>query len=194
MFSSFPEITIIRSNRKTIGLQINEDLTVTVRAPYRMSDRAVQRFVREKSPWIEKHMRKIQKSLQEAEAEKETEQPITAEEIKSLTEQARRYIPERTSYYASILNVSYGRISIRCQKSRWGSCSSKGNLNFNCLLMLTPPEIIDYVIVHELCHRIWMNHSERFWREVENVLPDYGQRREWLRKKGNKIMRRVVRS
>ncbi|MDY3888895.1 MAG: M48 family metallopeptidase, partial [Agathobacter sp.] len=87
------------------------------------------------------------------------------------------YIPKRVAYFADIMGVDYGRITIRMQKTRWGSCSSKGNLNFNCLLMLAPPEVIDYVVVHELCHRKEMNHSKAFWREVERVLPDYRSRK-----------------
>ena len=89
--------------------------------------------------------------------------------------------------YADIIGVDYGRITIRMQKSRWGSCSSKGNLNFNCLLMNAPDEITDYVIVHELCHRKEMNHSPKFWAHVEAVLPDYKERRKWLKDHGNEL-------
>ena len=115
-----------------------------------------------------------------------------SEEIRKLAGEALKYIPQRTAYYAPLVKVSYGRITIRNQKSRWGSCSSKGNLNFNCLLMLMPPEVIDYVVVHELCHRLEMNHSERFWKEVERVLPDYKLRKKWLRENGDRIMRRMA--
>ena len=84
---------------------------------------------------------------------------------KKLASKALDYIPGRVKYYADIIGVTYGKITIRNQKTRWGSCSSKGNLNFNCLLMLMPPEVIDYVVVHELCHRKQMNHSKAFWRK-----------------------------
>ena len=88
------------------------------------------------------------------------------------------------------MGVSYGAVTIRSQKTKWGSCSAKGNLNFNCLLMLTPPEIIDSVVVHELCHRKEMNHSERFYRELFRVFPAYSECRNWLKENGGGIMRR----
>ena len=83
------------------------------------------------------------------------------------------------------MGISYGMISIREQKTRWGSCSSKGNLNFNWKLILMPEEILDYVVVHELAHRKEMNHSRAFWAIVEQVLPDYQERRDWLKKNGS---------
>lgn len=101
------------------------------------------------------------------------------------------YIPGRVKYYSDIMEVTYGKITIRNQKTRWGSCSGKGNLNFNCLLMLMPPEVIDYVVVHELCHRKEMNHSKAFWKEVEKILPNYKEAVGWLKKEGRGIIRRM---
>ena len=103
-------------------------------------------------------------------------------------DEALRVIPERVRFYAPVVGVTYGRITIRNQRTRWGSCSAKGNLNFNCLLMKAPPEVLDYVVVHELCHRLEMNHSPRFWAQVERVLPDYKVSRKWLREHGNELM------
>ncbi len=97
---------------------------------------------------------------------------------------ARKKIIERTAWYAKIMGVTYGRISIRAAKTRWGSCSGEGNLNFHWKLILMPPEILDYVVVHELAHRKQMNHSPLFWAEVEKVLPDYKARRAWLKENG----------
>jgi predicted metal-dependent hydrolase len=91
-------------------------------------------------------------------------------------------------YFAPLVGVDYRRITIRSQKTRWGSCSSSGNLNFNCLLLLAPPEVLDYVVVHELCHRKEMNHAPRFWAEVGRVLPDYKKRNKWLKENGSRLM------
>lgn len=112
-------------------------------------------------------------------------------DIELLNNMALMDIPKRVKTFAPIVGVDYGRITIRTQKTRWGSCSSKGNLNFNCLLMAMPEEIRDYVVVHELCHRKQMNHSDKFWAEVEKILPDYKERRKWLRDNGEKIMNRA---
>lgn len=88
-------------------------------------------------------------------------------------EGSRKIILERINYFSPICGVSYNRVAIRNQKSRWGSCSSKKNLNFNYRLAFLPKEICDYVVVHELCHLKEMNHGEGFWLEVEKVVPNY---------------------
>ena len=118
-------------------------------------------------------------------------QPYTAEEIHALAEKALAVIPEKVRKYASMIGVDYGRITIRNQKTRWGSCSGKGNLNFNCLLMLFPDEVIDYVVVHELCHRKQMNHSAEFYAEVEKIFPEYRRCQKWLKENGNFYMSRL---
>ena len=176
---------VIRSSRKTIAVQIVPGGEVLVRCPRRMSDGDIRRFVQSKSGWIEKHLEK-----QSAAA---LLPAFTDAQLQALARQARQIIPERTAYFANLLGVRYGRITIRSQRTLWGSCSSKGNLNFNCLLMLTPPEVLDYVVVHELCHRKEMNHSSRFWAEVERVLPDYDLRRRWLRENGAQLISRLGR-
>lgn len=174
---------VIRSSRKTVSIQISADGKVLVRCPKRMPSSDIHRFVEEKSSWIEKHLAKRVSSP--------ALPPLTQEELHALANQAAAVIPKRTAHFASIIGVDYGRITIRRQRSRWGSCSTKGNLSFNCLLMLTPPEVLDYVVVHELCHRKEMNHSFKFWSEVEAVLPDYRQRRDWLKKYENQLIGRI---
>lgn len=178
---------IIRSNRKTIAIEIKPDGTILIRAPYFMKDAEIYKFVKEKERWIEAHLQKVQEHQQE---EKETPK-LTGEEVKRLADLALKEIPEKVRAYAGIMNVSYGRITIRNQKTRWGSCSGKRNLNFNCLLMLAPERVIDYVVVHELCHLIEMNHSKAFWQQVERVMPDYKEQRQWLKDHGNEIISRL---
>ena len=181
------EVKIIRSNRKTVSIQVNQDLSITVRAPQRVTQKEIKRILEKNDSWIQKHI----EMLREKQAEAEDVKKLTAEEIKTLAEQALKLIPQRVEYFARQVGVTYGRITIRNQKTRWGS-SSKGNLNFNCLLMLAPTEILDYVVVHELCHRKEMNHSKAFWTEVEKVLPDYRQSVQWLKENGNQIMQRNI--
>ena len=176
--NDIPDYRIIRTRRKTIGLEISPDLQITVRAPYHLSDVRIREFVESKQTWILKHLAIMQ--------DRQAHDPIPAgvisdKELRHMTEEARIIIPERVKYFAKIIGVTYGQITIRHQKARWGSCSSSGNLNFNCMLMATSPELIDYVVVHELCHRKQMNHSPLFWKEVEEILPDYRNLRSRLR-------------
>ncbi|MCF0137970.1 MAG: M48 family metallopeptidase [Oscillospiraceae bacterium] len=175
------EYEIIRSGRRTLTLQIKGG-RVIVRAPFSVSEKQIADFVSKNSGWIEKHLEKAVQS---------STQKLTETELAELYEKARTYIPQRAAYYAPLVGVSCGRISIRCQRTKWGSCSGKGNLNFNCLLMLAPPEVIDSVVVHELCHLKHMDHSERFYAEVLRVLPDYRSRYKWLRDNGAEIMNRL---
>ena len=180
-----PSYRVVRTNRRTVAVQITPAGEVLVRCPRRMSDGDVRRFVQSKSDWIEKHLNKIAAAPQFP--------PFTDAQLQELARQAQQTIPSRVACFAPLVGVTYGRITIRSQRSRWGSCSSKGNLNFNCLLMLAPPEVLDYVVVHELCHRKEMNHSGRFWAEVERVLPDYILRRRWLRENGAQLISRLAR-
>ncbi len=176
-------IELIRSNRKTIAIEVTKDLRVIVRAPLKASIKEINRFVWEKSDWIEKSLKKMQERANEAPKGK----TLSEQDIKLLVTRAKRILPPKVDKYAKIIGVDYNHITIRLQKSRWGSCSGKGNLNFNCLLMRAPEEIIDYVVVHELCHRLEMNHSDRFWAHVEKVIPDYKERRKWLKEHGSEL-------
>ena len=119
---------------------------------------------------------------------KRTPRKRTAE-IDELMKEAKKVIPERVAFFAPLVGVTPGRITIRCQKSRWGSCSARGNLNFNCLLMLAPEEVMDSVVVHELCHLKQMNHSKKFYDEVLRVMPDYRARQKWLKEHGAELLR-----
>ncbi|MBP3240584.1 MAG: M48 family metallopeptidase [Oribacterium sp.] len=181
------QIEIQRYNRKSIVITVNSKAEVIIKAPYRTTEAEIQELLKKRAGWIKEHVDKVLRERERA----DSLEPITNEELRELGDKAVEFIPKRVEYFAGKVGVSYGRITIRNQKTRWGSCSSKGNLNFNCLLMLTPPEIIDYVIVHELCHRKEMNHSVRFWSEVAKVLPDYKKRRKWLNDNGGVIIGRM---
>ena len=180
------KVTVIRSNRKTVAIQVNSDLSVTVRAPYSASEKDIEEILKKKEAWISRHIEKIKKTKERFEAE--PTEKLTRETVIALAEEALKVIPERVEYFAKVIGVTYGKITVRNQKTRWGSCSSKGNLNFNCLLMLAPPEVLDYVVVHELCHRKQMNHSKAFWLEVEKVLPNYKEVRKWLKEEGSQMI------
>ncbi len=177
-------VTIIRSGRKSIGLEVKPDGQVIVRVPQKLPEREISRFVIQHADWIQKHQELVKQQRQK------NPQPRmrSVEEIQKLADQALQVIPQRVAYYAPKVGVTYGKITIRNQKTRWGSCSSRGNLNFNCLLMLAPPEVIDSVVVHELCHRKEMNHSDRFYQEVLRVFPDYWKWNQWLKEHGNQLL------
>lgn len=145
-----------------------------MRTPYGITKRQVEEFLDEKKDWLLQTRQRVEK--------RKTEQiPISEEVRREGIERAKRIFPERTAYFAKRMGVDYGRITIREQKTRWGSCSSKGNLNFNWKLVLLDPELLDYVVVHELAHRREMNHSVAFWKVVEAELPDYRERRRRLK-------------
>ena len=171
---------LIRSRRRTAAIQITKD-GVLVRAPLKMPEAVIDAFVRSKEGWIQKALAASVPQLP----------AFTPEELESLTRQAKQDIPQRAAGYAPLLAVEYGRITIRHQKTRWGSCSGKKNLNFNCLLMLAPEKVRDYVVLHELCHLIEMNHSKRFWALVGRMMPDYKACRTWLRTQGKALINRL---
>ena len=171
------EYELIRSKRRTVSITIKPDGSVIVRAPLLASTRRINEFVESKADWINKNIKKV------LENPAPRPQEFSPEEKKRLVKQARILITQRVDYYAPIVGVSYNRIAIKDTKTRWGSCSKDGNLNFSFRLVLEPLEILDYVVVHELCHRIHMNHSKEFWAEVARIIPDYKERRKRLNRK-----------
>ena len=181
------DVEIIRSKRKTLSLQVNAQGKVIARAPLNMKLSEIERFVNEKSAWLDKHIA----AAEQRQSTAGEYEPFTREDIEELARKALEIIPERVAYYAPLVGVRYGRITVRNQLTRWGSCSGRGNLNFNCLLMLTPAEVIDSVVVHELCHIKEMNHSKRCYAEVLRVYPDYYKWDKWLKENGRILMARM---
>lgn len=180
-------VEVRRSKRKSAAIKITADMQIVVFVPLYVSNNEIERMVISKSKWIDEHMLKVQSAIDE----RSKLEKITFEQIKELADQAVEYIPKRVKYYAEKENFVYNKITIKNLVSRWGSCSTKGNLNFNCLLMLTPDYVIDYIVVHELCHLREMNHSEKFWAEVEKIMPDYQRAELWLKQNGGNLISRM---
>ncbi len=175
--------TLVRSSRKTVAVQITPEGEVILRCPRRLSETQARAFLESKRGWIEGHLAKIKAQPQLP--------PFTGEELEKMAKALAPVLQERLSFFAPQVGVTYGRVTIRRQRSCWGSCSARGNLNFNCLLTRVPPEVLDYIVVHELCHRKELNHSAAFWHLVEQVLPDWRARERWLKENGSQLIRRL---
>lgn len=174
-------VVLERSDRKTLSIGIREDGTLLIKAPYQMQQKVIDRFVAQKRFWIYKQVQRMENN-------RRNQVIYSKEQEKELRQQARKRLTERTDYYKTILGVDYSRIRIADQKTRWGSCSSTGTISYNWHLVLLPDAILDYVVVHELCHLRQMNHSKDFWNLVESILPDYRSRRKWLKEDGNQYL------
>lgn len=170
---------LVRSKRKTMSLHVKEDGTITVRAPYGLASGYADAFVDGHRDWILSRLAGYERLRQQ-------KPDYTEEERQAGRRKAQKVLEERCRFYGGRMGVSYGRITVREQKTRWGSCSAKGNLSFNWKLVLMPEEILDYLVVHELAHRKEMNHSPAFWKVVEREIPDYKTRRAWLKQNGMK--------
>lgn len=165
---------LIRSDRKTLGLQV-KDGRVIVRAPRRVPQSEIDRFVREHAAWVEN-------ALSRQAAKKAAHPEPTAEQRAALIEKANDILPQRVIYWSARMGLYPTQIKITSAKTRFGSCSSNGHICFSWRLMQYPPEAIDYVVVHELAHLKHMNHSPDFHALVAKYLPDHRQRRAMLKR------------
>lgn len=215
---------LVRSKRRSVGLEITGEAVLVVRAPLHISRRSIEEIVVKKKNWIERKIKKIKernsrltlKSYKSGEkfyylgrqypliitniTSENSQNPIVFDGKfvldKKYQNRARevfiafykkktlKVIKMRAAFYAGKYGLKYSRIRITRAEKRWGSCSSKGSLNFSYRLIMTPLEIVDYVVVHELAHLKYHDHSGKFWREVEKMLPEYRNRRAWLKKNG----------
>lgn len=181
-------VQLIRSGRQTIGVKVDQKGVVTAQTPYLAKEADILAFLSQHADRIEQYVQRSRIAAEQA----EDAGRFSAAELEHMAQQAVQVIPQRVAYYARLLGVTYGRITIRNQKSRWGSCSSKGNLNFNCLLMAAPAEVLDSVVAHELCHRKHMDHSKAFYAELYKLFPDYDRCSRWLKEQGVLLMRRMT--
>lgn len=179
--------TLIRSSRKSCAISIDQDGQITVRVPMRISEKEISHLLIDKRLWIITKYLEVQEQKKNRPVSDLTDIQRAALEQRYIAA-AKEYFPKRVAYFNQFTGGSYNRITIRDQKTRWGSCSAKGTLSFNWRLMLAPPSIPDYVIVHELCHLTYMNHSAAFWKKVESVYPDYRSARKWLKDHGHELI------
>ena len=181
------DYVIKKSRRRSMSVHVDSDKKVIVKAPIGTPTYVVEEFLKEKKTWIVNQIAKVENQNVLA----QQLGLLSKKDLAALKKKAKILIPERVEYYAGLSGISYNKIFIRLQKTRWGSCSADGNLNFNCLLALMPLEILDSVVVHELCHRRHMNHSKEFYAEVLSIFPDYKRCNKWLKENGNAFFMRL---
>ena len=175
-------ITIEYRKVKNINLYIKPpDAHVLITAPRQAAESRIREFAEGRAQWIEKSRKRMLDSREKM--ADELSGAITKEQMERITEMVEAYARK----WEPVMGVHATHWTFRYMKTRWGSCSAQGNLSFHWKLVLMPPEILDYVVVHELAHRKEMNHSQRFWAEVERILPDYKARRKWLKEFGSQV-------
>ena len=165
---------LIRSNRRTIALQITRDARVVVRAPLYASEADIRRFVESQRAWIESHLARQRAHSAACPAP-------TPEEESALRIRAKAVLPGKVAHWAAVMGVQPTGVKITAARTRFGSCSAKDSLCFSLRLMRYPDECVDYVVVHELAHIRHKNHSRAFYQEVARYLPDYAAREAKLR-------------
>ncbi len=168
-------IKLIYSKRRTIALMVNRRGEVIVRAPRRAPLKFIEDLVEKRRDWIQQALARV------------TMGPIRQFSVREKLE-FKLLAQERAEYFASLMGVEFKKLTVRNTVSRWGSCSRAGNISFSLRLILAPPEILDYVIVHELAHLKHHNHSNSFWAMVETYCPKAKQKRKWLRDNGEKFV------
>lgn len=217
-------LKIVRTKRRTVGLEVNDRGELIVRAPEKLSRAAIDEIIRKHQRWIENKLSEVEKRRQMFPPRKfiqgekflwlGKEYPLVisgesrpalkftgqefilssrwqsrAREIfrKFYRQKAQAYLSRRTAELAGLNGFRFTRFRLSSAATRWGSCSARGTISLTWRLVLAPPEIIDYVIIHELAHTRERNHSRAFWNLVEEQLPDYRQRRRWLKKYGFRL-------
>ena len=169
-----PPYEIIRSRRRTVALEVTREGKVLVRAPLRMPQTEIDRFVAAHAAWLEKAQARVA-------ARQAAHPPLTEEQREALRQTAKALLPQRVAHYAAIMGVVPTSVKITAAKSRFGSCSGKNGICFSLYLMQYPEEAIDYVVVHELAHIRHHDHSSAFYAEVAKVMPDYRARMKLLK-------------
>ena len=166
---------LIRSERKTLALEVTREGRVVVRAPRRLAKARIDAFVESHADWIARHVARQRQRMADAPP------PPTEGGIAALKERARAVLPGKVAHWSAVMGVVPTGLKITAARKRYGSCSGKNSLCFSCFLMLCPEEAVDLVVVHELCHILEKNHGPRFYALLEHYLPDYRERKKLLR-------------
>ena len=169
------EYTLIRSKRRTLALEITREARLVVRAPLRCPQRDIDRFLREKEGWITLHLARMRER-------REAHPEPTAQQEAALRQKAKEVLPPLVERYAAVMGVRPAGITVTGARTRFGSCSPKNRLCFSFRLMDYPHEAIEYVVVHELAHIRHKNHGPDFYKEIEDVLPDWRARNAMLKR------------
>lgn len=161
-----------------MSISVHPGGEVVVTVPKHISAAQADAFVQKKKEWIEKKVKLMEKYSPKVKI------TLNKNEITALKQKARAFVEEKLPLFNKHYKYSWNTVAIRRQKTRWGSCSKKGNLNFNYKIALLPENLADYIVVHELCHLGEFNHSERFWALVAQTIPDYKERKRTLKING----------
>ena len=211
---------VIRSNRRTLSISINENAELIVRAPHLLSMNIIHDFINEKKKWVNKQQKIINNRLSDSAFDKDmalmlgslypikiktdqsekltfngeeflvysSDQELIHSSLKKWYKKKFREVAiPRLTYFADQYNLSVNQVRIKEQKTLWGSCSSRNNINLNYLLIMAPMNVIDYVIIHELAHTTHRNHSSHFWKTVESMMPNFKEAKTWLKDYGYKL-------
>lgn len=169
---------LITSKRKTLSISVESDGAVTIRAPRGLSKRRIDKFLNEKKKWI---IKKVKQAKERQEKAQELANQFKDINVKKYREHARIHLTNRLDYFAQKHDLFYNKLRINGAKTRWGSCSPTNNLNFNWKIMLAPPQVIDYLVAHELAHTVQKNHRKPFWDLVAKIDPNFKENRKWLK-------------
>ncbi len=160
---------------RRLRVAVTRDAQLTMTIPYYMPRKLAEQFLQQKATWILQHLAEAQR-LVSKEPKKDTRKDFLEKKKRAFD-----FVTHRIVELNKLYGFSFAKVSIRNQKTRWGSCSRRGNLSFNYKIIDLPDVVADYLIVHELCHLKEMNHSVRFWKLVSIVVPDYKQMRKKLK-------------
>ena len=177
---------LIRSERRTLAMELSPEGDLILRAPRRMPLRLIEQFIASHEDWIAKHREKIRRRADFDEAHFSSE-----EQVRELITRAKEILPRKTEHWAKVMGVTPAGVRISQAKKRFGSCSAENRIAYSYRLMAYPEEAIDYVVVHELCHLVHHNHSKAFWDLVAQTMPDYATHRQWLKTQGKALICRI---